>query len=60
MYAFVLHQRPNVSGASGTQDFPNQFVKIELGFLEDEDASPCMEGDPFIGLGIEFGQFLLN
>jgi hypothetical protein len=27
-------------------------------YLEDEDASPCMEGNQCIGLGIEFGQFL--
>jgi hypothetical protein len=27
-------------------------------YLEDEDASACMEGDQCIGLGIEFGQFL--
>jgi hypothetical protein len=27
-------------------------------YLENEDASPCMEGNQCIGLGIEFGQFL--
>ena len=27
-------------------------------YLEDEDASPCLEGNHCIGIGIEFGQFL--